>query len=134
MSRVGPLTPHETRHLGKLSGGVVVRTRAVDLRPPSVRIGCRDQLGNRHMHAVGVGHVLAPVGKGDFERFREQVDVAWLAEPQAVLADREGGQQVEHLQDVRPAGRRRRRRQDVVPTILAANWVPLLHAVARQVV
>jgi len=110
LRRVGALTAHETRHLGKLPGGVVARAAALDFGPSPVGIGRGYQLGDGHVDAVRICHVLPPVGERDLERFGEQVDVGRLAEAQTVVADRETAQEIEHLHDVRPARRRRRGR------------------------
>ena len=84
------LAAHEPRHLGKLARPRgPAPARGSDLGPPLVGVAARGQLGDRHVDAVGIGHVPAPVGERDLERFGQQVDVAWRAELQAVVTDRE---------------------------------------------
>ncbi len=99
---------------------------------PRCTIFLVDKLRDRNLREVRIAHKFCAIKERPPERFRRVMNR--LSRPVSQLREIVAFQNIQRLNQDRPAGRRRRRADDLVSAISAANRFALLYFVVRQIV
>ena len=106
--------------------------RSVDRLAPGVAVSLVDELRNRDLGEIGIAEKLGAIEKCALERLGRQMNA--LGRAVALLGQIVAFQNVEHLDQSDSARRRRRRADDLVSAIGAANRLALFDLILRQIV
>ena len=111
-----------------VSGIEIAGALQVDLPPSGHGVELGDQATHRDVHEGRVAEVFKTVGKGNLQRLREHMDGGRSAKAQA--GDIKLLQDIEHLDDMDPAGTGRADGHDLMPAITPPYGLPAFDVVA----